>query len=392
MNSLTILACYHLLTEKQKQNIYSKLSERYCTATVVNLINDGLTIVDRFIYQNNKQGKVQLAKYIINNKNNYGEEDMFGQISLFYNLWEKIDFKDGDNIKFVKYLKDNSRWPCKDEYSYRSVDKIYQELGYEKFIDHFIEHVNHYNYHQDYNDDDDYGYSDGVEDHNMFILYTVDSELFINIDLTADQLSTAEKIIIPIDSCIRLLSEYCKIELMNKIFNSMKIATLFHFMVDINSSEYSSISVEGQYLYRTKEDLVKKILNDKNLYRTYICQFTKRVYGTSFFTCNDPLFKVWSRYNLQNRDAMRLVQKIRKEYKHSWFINGNLCEYITMDTVNKLYEEIGYNVLIDHLNEILDIDLNRDNETAMGDPYIAYRFTLNGRDMFKKFGYTLNKQ
>jgi len=140
----------------------------------------------------------------------------------------------------------------------------------------------------------------------------------------------------------------------------------------------------GSYEYTNKEDLAKQIINDSQYY-TRKGDFIKLV-QKQFFIHNEELYKIWSKYNFKDENINRTVQilvnafasKGKKHYltdvtklKFNFvellhWNDGNNCtafiefyrKTVTKKFVNQIYQEIGYDKLIDHLLSFKDNRFN----------------------------------
>jgi len=136
-----------------------------------------------------------------------------------------------------------------------------------------------------------------------------------------------------IGACLKLFTDEQKRE-MKQILNSIyKSVTIHEFNIhhEDRTSYYHFIC---HYNYKTYEELGKKMVNNAEHYYEY----------TGFFQDNKPLYDLWKKYEFEDKEV--------QEYIGNIFSYG----YIEMDIVKKIYEEIGYDEFVNHLDMINKVD------------------------------------
>jgi len=107
-----------------------------------------VSIINRYTYKDD----IDLAKQMIDDPELYGDdcEHIFDDNSMFHDIWIKYKFKDRENIKLIEYIKKElGLWEYGKKTSPEMVHRIYEELGYNTFIEH-LKSVNNGNTTREY--------------------------------------------------------------------------------------------------------------------------------------------------------------------------------------------------------------------------------------------------
>jgi len=136
-----------------------------------------------------------------------------------------------------------------------------------------------------------------------------------------------------IESCLKLFTDEQKREMKHILDSIYKSVTIHEFNSGIESREpgYNFICY---YNYKTDEELGKKMVNDARHY----------IENKGFFHNNSLLYDLWKeQYEFEDKEIQEFIDQL--DYR-----------IIEMDTVKKIYDEIGYDELVDHLKMINKID------------------------------------
>jgi len=183
--------------------------------------------------------------------------------------------------------------------------------------------------------------------------------------------------------------------ILNKQYrNECQTAKLF-ITIDHYSNNFiaASLGLMGTYNYLTKEDLAKQIINDDNHYYSDSDHFKTGHGITKLFVGNFKLVKLWQqKYIFIDPELIKITIELYKTdnplRKQSFDIYYNGIQFevetfenfykniLTKRVINKLYQEVGYENLIEDL-----ISLNGKETHDSGDDchsqHREYYMTLN---------------
>jgi len=138
MNNLTVETCYNYLTQKQKLQMFNKLKNGIKTAYIFTRSGkkyNKIKLEGKYYYTTEHE----LAQKIINDENLYYRYKLFSRCELLFEKLRDIVTKLKDT-RLKELIERTMSINCRnsDESIFKPTDihKIYQTIGYKKFIKH----------------------------------------------------------------------------------------------------------------------------------------------------------------------------------------------------------------------------------------------------------------
>jgi len=166
-----------------------------------------------------------------------------------------------------------------------------------------------------------------------------------------------------VETCYKYLKYDQKIKMLDKLKKEFNTAYIFC----VKCKKDKDIVIGGKYIYKTKDELAHKIIDDMNLYLEF-----------DFFCKCAPLFQIWSRYK-----KFETIRNILNKVKNTRYRSFNVD--ISPSHVHKIYKILGYEKLIDHLETINDKPIFKININGNVTKTKFYRFVLDENDLMNKF-------